>query len=61
MSTPTLAPKTSSLEDVIKATLGSAGPLVLEDLEPEIQPLEMDPDGLKVFMGTCHCSLMAPM
>ncbi|MDO4411884.1 hypothetical protein [Cutibacterium sp.] len=32
----------------------------LDDRDPEVSHLNMSAEDLKVFMGTCHCSLAQP-
>lgn len=33
----------------------------LDDRDPEVTHLVVSAEDLKVFMGTCHCSLAQPM
>lgn len=51
--------KEMTIDELIESILGISADGI-EDLEPQVTSLSVDPDRLRAFMGSCHCSLSSP-
>lgn len=50
-----------TFETLVRLTIGDSADPTLSDLDPEVDAIEVSSDALRVFMGSCHCSLASPI
>lgn len=61
MSTLTTSESDKVLDNLIEETIGLLEAVTdTEDCPFEIEEIDLEQSKLKVYMGTCHCSLSSP-